>query len=1146
MVMFKSRHELDNVVLASASGLRIDLFTHGVIMGIYHDQIMINQVLGHPLEGGLQNIYVRLKHEGAYTFTPLLGPGSPSTFRYHTATALWHGRFAGLIYQCQLVVHPQAPLWFWHITLSNTTATEADVDVIYLQDIGLSHESTVRLNEAYCSQYIDHVVLSHAFYGYALCARQNQPCDGKHPWLLQGALQPVRGYVTDGLSFYGLTYKDDNRPHGLLHDTLTSRKVQYEMALAGLQSERYRLQPQQTQQLTFYAYAMSDHPEPSDQRDLARIDTVRDTIQALRPMAPAPAWQMGQHQPSLFAMPQLLGGDSLTDQDVERLFPGPKRHLERQDGTLLSFFYRQSRHVVLKAKERVVERPHGHILRSGADLVPHDDIMSSTSYMYGLFHAQVTIGNTSFNKLLSVPRTPLNILKSSGQRIFVQRDGQWRLLGLPSAYEIGRHFARWFYQFDHDKIVITAWVSAAAPICYLSLQADEPQAFLISHHIVLGSAEWDHRGNVSIDAANGIVQLAPHTDTLLQRHYPEAVFYLATGQRNRLETIGDDALLFADGQTRGLPYVVFQTAEVSDFTLFMTGSVLDAPTAYRRCQAAQQKPIDFDHDMAQAEQFWHTAGNGLTLQTGQLGTDKLQDILPWYVHNAMVHYTTPHGLEQFTGAAWGVRDVCQGPVELLLATRHYPAVKAILKRVWSQQYDDTADWPQWFMFDRYTTIQQAESHGDIILWPLQALATYIEASGDFDFLEETLPYTKRTSLAPAEPHATVFAHAVQALAAIERHFIPQTCLSRYGAGDWDDTLQPADPSMRHEMVSAWTVALTYQVFDQLGRVFQAAGQSDWAHWLFDRCSRIRNDFNTYLIPDGVVCGFAYFHRLDRIEYMLHPRDQKTQLRYRLLPMTRSIIGGLLTPPQAQHHLALIERHLRFPDGVRLMDRPVRYQGGQRTFFRRAEESANFGREIGLQYVHAHIRYIEALCKVGRARQAYEAILTVIPITLQAQFETAQPRQSNAYFSSSDADFKDRYEASAQFARIQSLDVAIKGGWRIYSSGPGIFINQIIRHVLGLREAFGHVVIDPVLPTALDGLKVRFNYGEVNVTYVYQIHHDADFEVQRICINGQEVAFFFEANPYRRGGAMIPQDVFQHRLTQADNIVDIAVGGVMAP
>ncbi len=91
-------------------------------------------------------------------------------------------------------------------------------------------------------------------------------------------------------------------------------------------------------------------------------------------------------------------------------------------------------------------------------------------------------------------------------------------------------------------------------------------------------------------------------------------------------------------------------------------------------------------------------------------------------------------------------------------------------------------------------------------------------------------------------------------------------------------------------------------------------------------------------------------------------------------MTRSIIAGLFTPEQARHHLQLIRAHLLHPDGVRLMDRPVTYRGGPERVFRRAESAAFFGREIGLMYVHAHLRYGEALAALGDADALWEALL----------------------------------------------------------------------------------------------------------------------------------------------------------------------------
>src|SRR5262249_54537456 len=160
-------------------------------------------------------------------------------------------------------------------------------------------------------------------------------------------------------------------------------------------------------------------------------------------------------------------------------------------------------------------------------------------------------------------------------------------------------------------------------------------------------------------------------------------------------------------------------------------------------------------------------------------------------------------------------------------------------------------------------------------------------------------------------------------------------------------------------------------------------------------------------------------------------------------------------------------HLLHPDGVRLMDRPVTYRGGLERVFRRAESAAFFGREIGLMYVHAHLRYGEALAALGEADALWETLLLANPIAVTERPPHASPRQRNTYFSSSDAAFNDRYEASAEWDRVKTGRIAVDGGWRIYSSGPGLYVNLLLRHALGLRRQFGKRTVTALLPRTLD-------------------------------------------------------------------------------
>ena len=81
-----------------------------------------------------------------------------------------------------------------------------------------------------------------------------------------------------------------------------------------------------------------------------------------------------------------------------------------------------------------------------------------------------------------------------------------------------------------------------------------------------------------------------------------------------------------------------------------------------------------------------------------------------------------------------------------------------------------------------------------------------------------------------------------------------------------------------------------------------------------------------------------------------------------------------------------------------MNRPASYEGGVSTHFKRAEQAANFGREVGLQYVHAHIRYIEAMAKLGHGEDVWKGLETINPVGIQEVVPNAAIRQSNAYFS----------------------------------------------------------------------------------------------------------------------------------------------------
>ena len=79
-----------------------------------------------------------------------------------------------------------------------------------------------------------------------------------------------------------------------------------------------------------------------------------------------------------------------------------------------------------------------------------------------------------------------------------------------------------------------------------------------------------------------------------------------------------------------------------------------------------------------------------------------------------------------------------------------------------------------------------------------------------------------------------------------------------------------------------------------------------------------------------------------------------------------------------------------------MNEPVKYQGGIKTYFQRAETASNFGREVGILYVHAQIRHLEMLAKLGYKDQLLEEFLQINPIGIRDVVKNANIRQSNLY------------------------------------------------------------------------------------------------------------------------------------------------------
>ena len=945
-----------------------------------------------------------------------------------------------------------------------------------VQDLGLGEPGFLMGNEAYASQYLDHAIVRHPRAGDVVMSRQNLAQGGTHPWAAHGCLERSAGDATDVREVMGPDRRDGDGFGLPFGRRLSSKRLQYETACAAIQSRAARLAPGAAAAWTFFGVFVADHPGPTSTADLLVVD------EAERASAGWTRKEVALRLPerSLVDRAPAAVADRLDAKSIAARYPR-RLHVERKGRRLLSFFSpfgAHNRHVVLRDKERVVWRRHGEILRSGGDMGPSDAALSATCWMQGVFGAQLTIGNTSFHKLFSVSRDPYNLARGGGLRVLAEIDGAWRLLTVPSAFEMGLGDCVWHYAFAERTITIAAIVSASEPAMTWRIVVEgAPCRFLVFGQLVLGEHEYGHAGRMEIDGRRKAFAFRPDPDDgLWGRRYPNAVYRLVTSDREAVEAIGADELLYADGKRRNGAYAVIRTRPIRSFAFAVVGSLTDEGEA-EALAAKYARPRDESAARRRSDDAWRAITRGVHIPKAKGDARSISTIFPWLVHDAMIHLCVPHGLEQYTGAAWGTRDVCQGPLELLLSLEHDEAAKAILRTVFAQQYESEGDWPQWFMLEPYSAIQDRHAHGDVVVWPLKALCDYVEATGDFGILEEDVAWRREDNF-ERTAHASPFAaHLDKLIDTVRQRFLPGTHLIRYGNGDWNDFLQPVDAAMRDWMVSSWTVALLYQQLRRYAEILRSAGRGGRAEETDALAAAMADDFHSLLMRDGVVAGYGVFGPDGGPpELLIHPADTRTGLSYSLIPMTQAIIAGLFTPEQARDHAAVIRKRLLFPDGARLMDRPMAYRGGVETIFRRAELAAFFGREIGLMYVHAHLRFAEAMSVLGKSKAMWRALMVANPIAVTDRLENASLRQRNAYFSSSDAAFRDRYQATAEWRRVEAGGVPVDGGWRIYSSGPGIYAYLLIQHAFGLRRWFGKRLAEPRLPRSERGLKLVSDGG----------------------------------------------------------------------
>ena len=287
--------------------------------------------------------------------------------------------------------------------------------------------------------------------------------------------------------------------------------------MVAIQDAPVRLEPGERVALGFFGWLETDHPAATSADDLACVERALALARGQPPSTvdrKSRARRDGGGTASRVAVQRgAVAGFARARRfrvaRAVRLDVAPRRARRARAPVVVLSRRRSPRRA---ARQRAaVKRPHGHLLRTGRHAVPDESALTSTTWMAGVFHSMLTQGHVSINRMLSTVHSYLGLFRSHGQRVFVEIDGAWKLLDMPSAFEMAPDACRWIY--SHAGGVIEVRSSAHSDPHELSLAVDvrsgEPLRCLVSHHIALngddgsapGAARWWREGDVARDRA---------------------------------------------------------------------------------------------------------------------------------------------------------------------------------------------------------------------------------------------------------------------------------------------------------------------------------------------------------------------------------------------------------------------------------------------------------------------------------------------------------------------------------------------------------------------------------------------------------------------------------------------------------------------
>jgi len=354
----------------------------------------------------------------------------------------------------------------------------------------------------------------------------------------------------------------------------------------------------------------------------------------------------------------------------------------------------------------------------------------------------------------------------------------------------------------------------------------------------------------------------------------------------------------------------------------------------------------------------------------------------------------------------------------------------------SYQYAD-GHAPRQFCYNRGP--HDLRVYNDSPLWLVLALSRYLKETGDFELLEEALPFFK------SDETASLLEHARRAIDWIDERRGWHD-LVRIDRGDWCDAFDQIGPEGRG--VSVWLSQAFHLALVEFAEICELRGEADRGVHYRRRAAELGESIERHAW-DGEWYLCAISDRGRRLG-----RRGDTAMEIYLNTQSRAAIGGLGNTERIDCALEAAARKLNTCFGPLTLDPPF------------LEYDPEVGRlsvlgpgcgENGTVYVHAAVFNFLANLMVRRPDRALDVLERIAPMMEQHDPELTQAAPY-AYVNSYVGPCHPAHEGRTL------------ANW--YTSSASWTLLAITDWLLGVRPTFGGLLIDPCLPADWERAALR--------------------------------------------------------------------------